>query len=226
MFHGLGYTQMALSVILGSTVICERRFKPERVLDAIARAPADGARRRAGDALADRVGDRGIDPASGTRARCGSCSARARSSRRSSCGAPRRRSATSSTTSTGRPRSRTRRSRRPRTSAPRPGCAGQVPFGAVVKLYDFDGKPVARRRRDGPDLRRQRLPVRGLYRRRQQGDHRRADEHRRRRPLRRGRPAVHRWPRRRHDRLGRREPVPGRGRGAADHAPRGRRGRR
>ena len=37
MFHGLGFTQMALSVILGSTTICERRFKPERVLDAIAR---------------------------------------------------------------------------------------------------------------------------------------------------------------------------------------------
>jgi fatty-acyl-CoA synthase len=24
-----------------------------------------------------------------------------------------------------------------------PGCAGRVPFGAVVRLYDFDGRPVA-----------------------------------------------------------------------------------
>jgi fatty-acyl-CoA synthase len=37
MFHGLGFTQMALSMILGCTTICERRFKPERVLEAIER---------------------------------------------------------------------------------------------------------------------------------------------------------------------------------------------
>jgi fatty-acyl-CoA synthase len=37
MFHGLGFTQMALAMILGSTTICERRFKPERVLAAIER---------------------------------------------------------------------------------------------------------------------------------------------------------------------------------------------
>ena len=37
MFHGLGFTQMVLAVTLGCTTIIERRFKPERVLDAIAR---------------------------------------------------------------------------------------------------------------------------------------------------------------------------------------------
>jgi fatty-acyl-CoA synthase len=37
MFHALGFTQTVLALILGSTVITERRFKPERVLDAIAR---------------------------------------------------------------------------------------------------------------------------------------------------------------------------------------------
>jgi len=37
MFHGLGFTQMALAMTIGTTVIVERRFKPERVLDAIAR---------------------------------------------------------------------------------------------------------------------------------------------------------------------------------------------
>jgi fatty-acyl-CoA synthase len=37
MFHALGFTQAILAVILGSTLVCERRFKPERVLDAIER---------------------------------------------------------------------------------------------------------------------------------------------------------------------------------------------
>jgi fatty-acyl-CoA synthase len=37
MFHALGFTQTVLALILGSTVITERRFKPDRVLDAIAR---------------------------------------------------------------------------------------------------------------------------------------------------------------------------------------------
>jgi fatty-acyl-CoA synthase len=37
MFHGLGFTQMVLAVTLGTTTIVERRFKPERVLEAITR---------------------------------------------------------------------------------------------------------------------------------------------------------------------------------------------
>ncbi len=37
MFHGLGFTQMALSMILGSTTIVQRRFDPGQVLDAVAR---------------------------------------------------------------------------------------------------------------------------------------------------------------------------------------------
>jgi len=35
MFHGLGFTQMVLAVTLGCTTIVDRRFKPDRVLDAI-----------------------------------------------------------------------------------------------------------------------------------------------------------------------------------------------
>jgi fatty-acyl-CoA synthase len=35
MFHALGFTQMVLAVTLGCTTIVERRFKPDRVLDAI-----------------------------------------------------------------------------------------------------------------------------------------------------------------------------------------------
>ena len=105
-----------------------------------------------------------------------------------------------------------------------PGTAGRPPRGTVVKLYDEDGNEVARGR-DRPHLRRQRDAVRGLHRRRQQGRHRRPDVHRRRRPLRRGRAPVHRRPRRRDDRLRRRERLPARGRGPA-RRPRGdRRGR-
>jgi fatty-acyl-CoA synthase len=36
MFHALGFTQTILAVILGSTVVMHRRFKPDQVLDAIA----------------------------------------------------------------------------------------------------------------------------------------------------------------------------------------------
>jgi acyl-CoA synthetase (AMP-forming)/AMP-acid ligase II len=37
MFHGLGFTQMVLSMILGCTTIAQRRFRPDLVLDAITR---------------------------------------------------------------------------------------------------------------------------------------------------------------------------------------------
>jgi fatty-acyl-CoA synthase len=37
MFHALGFTQTILAVIMGCTLICERRFKPARVLEAIER---------------------------------------------------------------------------------------------------------------------------------------------------------------------------------------------
>jgi fatty-acyl-CoA synthase len=42
MFHGLGLTQTVLAVVLGSTVITERRFRAERVLDAINRHRPSG----------------------------------------------------------------------------------------------------------------------------------------------------------------------------------------
>jgi len=37
MFHGVGFTQSILSVVLGSTTITMRRFDPERVLEAVSR---------------------------------------------------------------------------------------------------------------------------------------------------------------------------------------------
>ncbi len=35
MFHALGYTQLLLAIYLGNTVVAQRRFTPERVLDAV-----------------------------------------------------------------------------------------------------------------------------------------------------------------------------------------------
>ena len=74
----------------------------------------------------------------------------------------------------------------PRDLREAPGTVGRPPRGSVVKIYDEDGKPVARRR-ERAHLRRQRRPVRGLHGRRQQGRDRRAAVVRRRRPLRRRR---------------------------------------
>jgi fatty-acyl-CoA synthase len=37
MFHGVGFTQMILSVVIGCTTIVQRRFNPERVLEAVTR---------------------------------------------------------------------------------------------------------------------------------------------------------------------------------------------
>ena len=90
-----------------------------------------------------------------------------------------------------------------------------------------DGRAAVRRRRQGgragrerAHLRRQRPRLRGLHGRRRQGRDRGAAVVGRRRALRRRRAPVRRRPRRRHDRLGRRERLPGRGRGAA-RRPRG-----
>ena len=94
------------------------------------------------------------------------------------------------------------------------GHGGPAAARSVVKIYGEDGNAAAAGR-DGPDLRRQRRPVRGLHGRRQQGRDRRAALLGRRRALRCQRAPVHRRPRRRHDRQRRRERLPGRGRGPA-----------
>ena len=98
-------------------------------------------------------------------------------------------SATSSTTSTARPRWPGRRSPRPRTCAPRPAPRASPPRGTVVKLFDEDGGEV-RPGETGRIFVGNEMRVRGLHRRRRQGEHRRPDVLRRRRPLRRGRAAC------------------------------------
>ena len=148
MFHGLGYTQMALAVILGSTTICERRFKPERVLEAIATRAADGARGRARDAVADRVACSRSRPAATTRARCGSCSAPAPSSRLSSSAARERTIGEVLYNFYGSTEVAYATFATPEDLRAAPGTAGRVPLGAIVRLYDFDGRLVRRGRPD------------------------------------------------------------------------------
>jgi fatty-acyl-CoA synthase len=141
MFHGLGYTQMALAVILGSTVICERRFKPERVLDAIVSerptalvvVPVMLSRIVS---LMEESPDR-WDTSSLRIVFCSGAQLEAELVRRAQktigdkiynfYGSTEVAYATFAT---------------PEDLRAAPGCAGQVPFGAVVKLYDFDGRPV------------------------------------------------------------------------------------
>jgi fatty-acyl-CoA synthase len=142
MFHGLGYTQMALAVILGSTVICERRFKAERVLDAIAKhrptalvvVPVMLA--RIVSLLEDEPGQH--DTSSLKIVFCSGAQLEAELVRRAQktigdkvynfYGSTEVAYATFAT---------------PEDLRAAPGTAGQVPFGAVVKLYDFDGRPVS-----------------------------------------------------------------------------------
>jgi fatty-acyl-CoA synthase len=142
MFHGLGYTQMALSVILGSTTICERRFNPERVLDAIA------AHRPAALVVVPVMLSRIVseleaaepgrwDTSSLRIVFCSGAQLEAELVRRAQrtigdklynfYGSTEVAYATFAT---------------PEDLRAAPGTAGRVPFGAVVKLYDFDGRPV------------------------------------------------------------------------------------
>ncbi|HTX46879.1 MAG TPA: acyl-CoA synthetase [Solirubrobacteraceae bacterium] len=141
MFHGLGYTQMALAVILGSTVICERRFNPGRVLDAIVRerptalvvVPVMLARIVS---LMEDEPER-WDTSSLRIVFCSGAQLEAELVRRAQktigdkiynfYGSTEVAYATFAT---------------PEDLRAAPGCAGQVPFGAVVRLYDFDGREV------------------------------------------------------------------------------------
>ena len=68
-----------------------------------------------------------------------------------------------------------------------PGTAGRPPRGTIVKLYDDDGREVAKPGETGRIFVGNDDAVRGLHRRRRQGRDRRPDVHRRRRPLRRRR---------------------------------------
>jgi fatty-acyl-CoA synthase len=141
MFHGLGFTQMALSMILGCTTICERRFKPDRVLDAIERhrptalvvVPVMLSRVVA--LMEESPGK--WDTSSLRIVFCSGAQLEAELVRRAQrtigdkiynfYGSTEVAYATFAT---------------PEDLRAAPGTAGRVPFGAIVKLYDEDGRLV------------------------------------------------------------------------------------
>jgi fatty-acyl-CoA synthase len=141
MFHGLGYTQMILSVMLGCTTIVERRFSPERVLDAIARERPTAL--VVVPVMLQRIvsvlepDPAAYDTSSLRIVFCSGSQLEAELVRRARrtigeklynfYGSTEVAYATFAT---------------PDDLREAPGCAGRVPIGAVVKLYDFDGRPV------------------------------------------------------------------------------------
>jgi fatty-acyl-CoA synthase len=141
MFHGLGFTQMILSVGLGSTSIVARRFRPDEVLQAITRerptalvvVPVMLARIVSElEAQPDEY-----DTSSLRIVFCSGAQLEAELVRRAHCaigekiynfyGSTEVAYATFAT---------------PEDLVAAPGCAGRVPFGAVVRLYDSDGGQV------------------------------------------------------------------------------------
>jgi fatty-acyl-CoA synthase len=145
MFHGLGFTQAVLSVTLGCTIVCERRFNPERVLQGI-QAHRPSALVVVPVMLSRIVSVLEADPdrydTSSLRiVFCSGAQLEAELVRRAQrtigdklynfYGSTEVAYATFAT---------------PEDLRAAPGCAGRVPFGAVVKLYDSDGRLVP-----GPD---------------------------------------------------------------------------
>jgi fatty-acyl-CoA synthase len=141
MFHGLGFTQMVLAVMLGSTTITQRRFKPERVLEAIAEhrptalAVVPVMLSRIVSVL--EAEPERYDTSSLRIVFCSGAQLEAELVRRARkalgdvlynfYGSTEVAYATFAT---------------PEDLREAPGTAGRVPLGAVVKLYDMDGRPV------------------------------------------------------------------------------------
>jgi fatty-acyl-CoA synthase len=141
MFHALGFTQLVLSAMLGCTSIVQRRFRPERVLDAIGRERPT-ALVVVPVMLARIVSEleaqpRRYDTSSLRIVFCSGAQLEAELVRRALrtigdklynfYGSTEVAYATFAT---------------PEDLRAAPGCAGRVPFGAVVKLYDGDGRAV------------------------------------------------------------------------------------
>ncbi len=173
MFHSWGYAHFTLALPLASTLVLRRRFDPEQTLADRGTPPRERARGRAGDAAADHGAAAGDDRALRPELRCGSSRRRARCCPASSptramdafgevlynlYGSTEVAWATIAT---------------PEDLRAAPGTAGRPPLGTVVKLLDAEGREVPRGRA-GADLRRERDGLRGLHRRRRQGDRARA----------------------------------------------------
>ena len=142
MFHGLGFTQMVLSVILGCTTVTRRRFQPEEALAVIARERPTALvvvpvmLHRIVSVL-EREPER-RDTSSLRIIFCSGAQLEGELVRRAQrtigdklynfYGSTEVAYATFAT---------------PEDLRAAPGCAGRVPFGAVVKLYDTDGREVS-----------------------------------------------------------------------------------
>ncbi len=141
MFHGLGFTQMVLSVTLGCTTIVQRRFRPESVLEAIERHRPTALvvvpvmLQRIVAVLEQDPGR--YDTSSLRIVFCSGAQLEAELVRRARrtigeklynfYGSTEVAYATFAT---------------PDDLRDAPGCAGRVPLGAVVRLYDADGNEV------------------------------------------------------------------------------------
>jgi fatty-acyl-CoA synthase len=141
MFHGVGFTQMILSVMLGCTTIVERRFKAERVLDAITRERPSALvvvpvmLRRIVSVLEAEPGR--YDTSSLRLVFCSGSQLEAELVRRAQRTIGDKLYNFYGTTEVAYATFAT-----PDDLRAAPGCAGRVPFGAVVRLYDPSGRPV------------------------------------------------------------------------------------
>ena len=141
MFHGLGFTQMALSTTLGCTTIVERRFSPERVLAAIERWRPSALvvvpvmLQRIVGVLEDQPGR--YDTSSLRIVFCSGSQLEA-----DLVGRARRTIGEKLYNFYGSTEVAYATFATPEDLRLAPGTAGRVPFSAVVRLYDFDGRPV------------------------------------------------------------------------------------
>jgi fatty-acyl-CoA synthase len=143
MFHGVGYTQSVLSIALGCTVIVHRKFIPERVLESVtthrptALVVVPVMLRRIVSVLEQAGSDGPYDTSSLRLVFVSGSQLEAELVRRAQktigdklynfYGSTEVAYATFAT---------------PEDLRVAPGCAGRPPFGAVVKLYDDEGRPV------------------------------------------------------------------------------------
>jgi fatty-acyl-CoA synthase len=139
MFHGLGYTQSLLAVHLACTTICERRFDPERVLESIARHRPTALvvvpvmLQRIVSVL-ERAPAGRYDTSSLRIVFCSGSQLEAELVRRA-----RRRLGDVLYNFYGSTEVAYATFATPKDLRDAPGCAGRVPLGAVVRLYDDEG---------------------------------------------------------------------------------------
>ena len=213
LFHSWGFAHFTLGIGLTSTIVLRRKFDPEATLALTAQHQATALAVVPGDAPAHpRAGRRGDRRATTSR------SARRSRSAARPCRPAVREGARGLRPGPLQPLrlhrggvGGDRHAGGPRRG---PGDRRAPPRGTVVKLLDDEGREVPRGE-TGRIFVANEMLFEGYT---GGGDQGRVDGlmcHRRRRALRRGRAPLRRRPRRRHDRLGRRERLPPGGRGAA-----------